>query len=58
MVFYIENALWGPVSGFEPSLFEPRVVRLVKMNRDCARTGKSVQPKRGVRAYQVQASEV
>ena len=58
MVFYIENALKGPVLGFEPSLFEPRVPCLVEMNGDFAGTGKSVRPKCGVRAYQVGASEV
>ena len=58
MVFYTENALLGPVLGFQPSLFEPRVACLVKMNRDFAVTEKSVQPKCGVRAYRVQDSEV
>ena len=48
--------LW--VRTFEPSLFEPRVACLVKMNGDFAGTGKSVRPKRGVRAYRVRASEV
>ena len=46
------------VRAFEPSLFEPRVSYLVKMNGDFAGTGKSVRPKRGVRAYRGQASEV
>ena len=38
------------VRAFEPSLFEPRVACLVKMNEDFAGTGKSVRPKCGVRA--------